>query len=146
MNRRHFSLGVRRWMRPSWLWNRVVTMWSPQCVVCEETLWWRVHRFLIWMFVILDSGENADGFVSLLHLGPHWSGWYCHHDSQLFGVTGVNSGGRYTTTVIFAHVSHALEREKCVPPRCLLSWGATLWSPQCPVSEILCMPSRAICL
>ena len=50
-----YILDVKRWMPPSGLWTRVVTMRSPQCVVGKGN---------VLVCVILGSGEYTHGFVA----------------------------------------------------------------------------------
>ena len=83
MNRGKSGVRARRWMPPSRVFDQgghdvIATMiWCAKKRFDVE-----FHRFLIWMFVILGSGEDANGFVSLLNLGQHWSGWSSRHDHE----------------------------------------------------------------
>ena len=72
-------------------------MWSPQSLVCKESFDADSIVFLMWMFVILGSGEYTGGFVPLLNLGRPWSGRSSRHDCEYFRATHVNCGGRVTT-------------------------------------------------
>ena len=52
-------------------------------LVCK-TFWRPVQRFLFRIFEMFLSNEYVTRFVSLLNLGPHWSGWSSRHDCEHF--------------------------------------------------------------